>query len=369
LDDTALNETNLNKIDAGLDEVDNRVLTLNITKLDVSTANTMVNSISFDENTGIFTITRLNGSTYTIDTKLEKLAINFSYDAQNERLVITLDDGTVQYVDMKALITQYEFLDSDVIAFAVRADGKVSASIKSGSITGSMLQPNYLADITVQAGIATTAAQNAAGSAAAALVSEQNASDSEIGAAGSAATATAAAQSADQSKTIAIQQATNAAASATNAAASEANAAQSAADADDAAVGAADLVSQVEDMIARGSFVGPPGPQGTKGDKGDTGATGAQGPAGATGATGATGAQGIQGPQGIQGIQGEKGDKGDKGDPGENGIIAPVAGFFTMTVDADGNLYACSANGDTLPEFEYDSTTGNLYVLTDETED
>ena len=199
IEDTAVNETNLNKIDAGLDEVDNRVLTLAITKLDIETANTMVQKIEFDDATGIFTVTRLNGSVYQFDTKLEKLAVNFSYDAENERLVITLDDGTIQYVDMSALITQYEFLDSEVIAFTVRSDGKVSATIKSGSITGDMLQPNYLADITIQADIATQKAAEAMGSAADAYTSAQNSYNSEISAAGSAEIATQKAAGASQS--------------------------------------------------------------------------------------------------------------------------------------------------------------------------
>ena len=98
----------------------------------------------------------------------------------------------------------------------------------------------------------------------------------------------------------------------------------------------------VVEMLESGSLVGPPGIQGPKGDKGDTGATGAQG---------------------IQGIKGDKGEKGDKGDKGESGITTPVNGFFTLSVDADGNLWAYSAEDGTTPDFEYDSATGNLYIV------
>lgn len=98
---------------------------------------------------------------------------------------------------------------------------------------------------------------------------------------------------------------------------------------------------------------------------------------GITGAKGDKGDKGDTGPQGPQGIQGEKGDKGDAFTyedftpeqlaalKGESGITAPVAGFFTLTVDEDGNLWAHSAEGGTTPEFEYDNETGNLYVITE----
>lgn len=46
-----------------------------------------------------------------------------------------------------------------------------------------------------------------------------------------------------------------------------------------------------------------------------------------------------------------------------SGIIAPINGFFTMAVDEEGNLWAYSADNGTTPTFEYDSATGDLYVV------
>lgn len=96
---------------------------------------------------------------------------------------------------------------------------------------------------------------------------------------------------------------------------------------------AANLVSQAEEIINSGSLVGPQGIQGPQGEKGDTGE------------------------------KGERGEKGEKGDTGESGITVPVNGFFTLSVDSDGNLWAYSAEDGTTPDFEYDSDTGNLYVV------
>lgn len=160
----AINDSNLNKMDRELNGLDDRIITLDTSKLDKTTAYEMVKSITYNEANGVFTVTYLNGTTSTLDTKLEKLAVNFEYDAENERLVITLSDGTKQYVDLKSLITEYEFQDSSTIDFSV-VNGKVKADIIDGSITGDKLQPNYLADCQTaseSAGIAAESAQSSA---------------------------------------------------------------------------------------------------------------------------------------------------------------------------------------------------------------
>lgn len=61
---------------------------------------------------------------------------------------------------------------------------------------------------------------------------------------------------------------------------------------------------------------------------------------------------------------GRAGEKGDKGDTG-NTISVPVSGFFNMGVDSDGNLWVYHSDSDEIPEFQYDSSTGNLYYLTE----
>lgn len=77
---------------------------------------------------------------------------------------------------------------------------------------------------------------------------------------------------------------------------------------------------------------------------------GADGTNGKDGKDGATGPQGPAGPQGIQGNSG--------------GVTTPLTGFFTMYVDTDSNLWVLSES-DMSNYFEYDSTTGALYFLTE----
>lgn len=174
---TAVNESNLNKMDLAIDNLDDRVVAMDASKVDLTKANELVEEILWDESNGTLTVVKMNGSRAVIDTKLEKLAVNFTYNPQTQQLVITLDDGTVQNVDLSALITQYEFLESDTIAFEI-ADGKVKAIVKNGSITEDKLQPNFLADIKVESAKAVNSATNAKSSETNAAKSATDAKDS-----------------------------------------------------------------------------------------------------------------------------------------------------------------------------------------------
>lgn len=174
---TAVNESNLNKMDLAIDNLDDRVVAMDASKVDLTKANELVKEILWDESNGTLTVVKMNGSRAVIDTKLEKLAVNFKYNPQTQQLVITLDDGTVQNVDLSSLITEYEFLESDTIAFEI-TDGKVKAIVKNGSITEDKLQPNFLADIKVESSKAVNSATNAKASEVKAAASATNAKDS-----------------------------------------------------------------------------------------------------------------------------------------------------------------------------------------------
>ena len=174
---TAINRNRLNNIEGGIDAIDDRVCALDTTKVDLTKANELVKEILWDESNGTLTVVKMNGSKAVIDTKLEKLAVNFKYDPESQQLVITLDDGTVQNVDLSSLITEYEFLDSDTIAFEITG-GKVKAIVKNGSITEDKLQPNFLADIKVESAKAVASAKSAKKSETKAATSATDAKDS-----------------------------------------------------------------------------------------------------------------------------------------------------------------------------------------------
>lgn len=173
--ETPINEQNLNKMDNSIDEIDNRVIVLDNTKANKTEVAQLIKDISFDENTGIFVITKKDGSAFTIDTKMEKIAINFSYDTELQQIILTLIDGTIERIDLSDFVTQYEFLDTDTISFYTDMGGNVSAIVKEGSIEEKHLQPNYLAEIKIESEKAQTASANATKSEINAKSSETNA--------------------------------------------------------------------------------------------------------------------------------------------------------------------------------------------------
>lgn len=154
---TPLGKTNLNHMDSAIKTLDGRTVELyteavrlDTTKADKNQLKGMVTNWQIDDRTGIVTLTKYDGTKVSINTALNQLAVNFDYDAVNQQLVITQTDGTQKIVDMSALITQYEFLDTDTVSFFVDENGKVSAKVKEGSIEEKHLQPNYLADIKIE---------------------------------------------------------------------------------------------------------------------------------------------------------------------------------------------------------------------------
>lgn len=239
-DETPLNERNLNKMDGSIDIIDDRVITLDTTKATKAEVATLVSDVTFEESTGIITITKKNGSKVTIDTQMEKIAINFDYNPTTQQIILTLIDGTKQYIDLSALITQYEFLDSDTVAFYIDKDGKVSAIVKEGSIEEKHLEPNYLAKIKVEVAKAESSQQAAAKSEANAKASENAAKASETAAKTSETNAKA-------SETAAAKSATAAEASESNAKVSETSASQSAATATSEAASASQSASTATD--------------------------------------------------------------------------------------------------------------------------
>jgi|GEM_PF-2981896 hypothetical protein len=169
---TPLGKTNLNKMDKAIDTIDNEVVSisataesLDTTKADKDQLNNMITDISFNDKNGVISITKYNGTVLNIDTATEKIAVNFEYNAQTQQLILTLENGEKQYIDMSALITQYEFKGTDTIAFSIDSDGKVNASIKSGSITKAMLSSEVMSAITLSESNAVASAQAASQSA------------------------------------------------------------------------------------------------------------------------------------------------------------------------------------------------------------
>lgn len=176
---TPLGQTLLNRINEALNEIDNRVVNMNSQKVSSDEIQGVFTDLRLIKNTGQFVFTLFDGTEKIIDTALEKISINVSFDKTTQMLVLEKEDGSKEYVDLSVFTTQYEFVSSPTIQQTV-TDGKVRADIKPNSITDQMLQTNYLADIKTQANTAVSASQSALESQSLAEQSAEDAQNSAI---------------------------------------------------------------------------------------------------------------------------------------------------------------------------------------------
>lgn len=162
-ENTDLDAYNLNQMDSAIDALDNRIISQDALKVDKSAINGNIADWTMDETTGIITITKYNGEKVIFDLNIEKIPVGFSM-SDDGIITMTTEDGTQFTADIGSMIPVLTFEDSATIAVSVTGTGKnktYSFSIKTGSVTDDMLQPNYLADIRVESANASAYAQSA----------------------------------------------------------------------------------------------------------------------------------------------------------------------------------------------------------------
>lgn len=164
---TPINDTNLNAMDSALNEIDNRVVSMDTTKVSASDiANDIVNW-TMNTLTGIITATYRDGSTVTFDLNIEKIPVSFNLSAQGI-LTMTTADGTTFTADIAALIPIIAVQNTDtIVGTATTANGTttIEMSVKAHSIGADQLETDYLATINVavaSAQASATASSNSA---------------------------------------------------------------------------------------------------------------------------------------------------------------------------------------------------------------
>ena len=207
-------------------------------KFDKTEAQALVKEIGFAANTGVFTITKYDGSVQTIDTALEKVALDVRLEGQ--QFVLTLADGTVQRVDLSAFLTQTELKDSTTIALAEEA-GVLVARLLLASVTKDHLAADATAYLEAKESAAAASAAEAGVQAGNALASANSAAASKVLAQECAEDACSCAANAAASESTAGAKANAAALSAAGAAQSAASAASEA----DRAKGEADRAAAI----------------------------------------------------------------------------------------------------------------------------
>jgi hypothetical protein len=162
-ENTDLDAYNLNQMDSAIDALDNRIISQDALKVDKSAINGNIADWTMDETTGVITITKYNGEKIIFDLNIEKIPVGFSM-SDDGIITMTTEDGTQFTAEIGSMIPVLTFEDSATIAVSVNGTGKnktYSFSIKTGSVTDAMLQPNYLADIRVESANASAYAQSA----------------------------------------------------------------------------------------------------------------------------------------------------------------------------------------------------------------
>lgn len=165
--ESPINEVHLNHIEDGINEMDNRILLLAQDKADAADMANVIIDFIMDDTTGVMTFTRFDGSTFTHDTAVEKIALNCYLEGDN--FVLELADGTKQKVSLSKFIDTYTFSSTDTIR--ITANGKnISADIPDGKITLAKLEPTilstirqYTLDAQTSKGVAEQAASTAQG--------------------------------------------------------------------------------------------------------------------------------------------------------------------------------------------------------------
>ena len=120
--------------------------------------NTLLANVALDD-AGVWTFTRKDGTTVIYDTKLEKIAVNFTLDG--DYLVLHHDDGTADRVSIAAFRDHHQFADSDTISWSYTGDENnrtFTATIRPNSITLEVLAVDAVTEIQTNA----TAAQQSA---------------------------------------------------------------------------------------------------------------------------------------------------------------------------------------------------------------
>ena len=207
-------------------DIDNRYTKLESDTLLAEGTNPLIKDVSYESNTGVFTITKKDGSKVVIDTVIEKVPASMALKEEADGsvwLVVTNQDGSVTKTNVTSLIEDTVITDSDTVVVSSSTDAVNRVTTYTLNIKPNSLGLNHFNSELVTKFEETQNAKTAA-------VEAKNSAESY------AAQAKQSAQSAGTSANAAGSYATNAANSAESAKTSEINASNSATEAAKSAI-------------------------------------------------------------------------------------------------------------------------------------
>ena len=126
------------------------------THVDPAKVASLFTGISYNGDTGVFTLTKHDGTTQTIDTLLEKVTVNFTLedgtgaDEGKSFLVLAAQDGSTQRLDVSKLIDVYSGANANGITITVGNDKSISGAINDDSISYAKLDAALKAKVDAQ---------------------------------------------------------------------------------------------------------------------------------------------------------------------------------------------------------------------------
>ena len=207
-------------------DIDNRYTKLQSDTLLAEGTNSLIKDVSYESNTGVFTITKKDGSKVVIDTVIEKVPASMALKEEADGsvwLVVTNQDGSVTKTNVTSLIEDTVIADSDTVVVSSSTDAVNKVTTYTLNIKPNSLGLNHFNTELVTKFEETQNAKTAA-------------VEAKKSAEGYAAQAKQSAQSAEISAGSAGSYATNAANSAESAKTSETNASNSASEAAKSAI-------------------------------------------------------------------------------------------------------------------------------------
>ena len=99
-------------------DIDNRYTKLQSDTLLAEGTNSLIKDVSYEANTGVFTITKKDGSKVVIDTVIEKVPASMALKEETDGsvwLVVTNQDGSVTKTNVTSLIEDTVIADSDTV--------------------------------------------------------------------------------------------------------------------------------------------------------------------------------------------------------------------------------------------------------------
>lgn len=106
-------------------DIDNRYTKLQSDTLLAEGTNSLIKDVSYESNTGVFTITKKDGSKVVIDTVIEKVPASMALKEETDGsvwLVVTNQDGSVTKTNVTSLIEDTVIVDSDIIVVSSSTD-------------------------------------------------------------------------------------------------------------------------------------------------------------------------------------------------------------------------------------------------------